>query len=63
MSIREFCGASLFAVGPLVGTAALAALWGLLGERAMETVVMGAICAVGIAAAAFVIWQAREASR
>lgn len=63
MSIREFCGASLFAVGPLVGTAALAELWGLLGERAMETVVMGAICAVGVAAVAFVIWQAREELR
>lgn len=63
MSLREFAGGAAIAVGPLLATAAIAALFDLLGERAMETVVMGAIYAIGIAAVAFVIWQAREASR
>ena len=63
MSLREFAGVSAFAAGPFAATAAIAAAFGLLGEQVMETVGMGAIYAVGIAAVAFVIWQAREARR
>ncbi|WP_293826073.1 hypothetical protein [uncultured Parolsenella sp.] len=63
MSLRELAGVSAVTAGPLAVTAAIAAAFGLLGEQVMETVVMGAICAVGIAAVAFVIWQAREELR
>lgn len=63
MIVRDIAGGALLAAGPLLMTAAVAAMFDLFGEQAMEAVVMGAIYAVGIAALACIIWMAWEAQR